>query len=73
MSSVKDGWAHVVLPSVFRWMRDVSGGMRFGRIFVRIVELNCNSEELVLTNGYWDIVMGLRAEFIILSLEMIGS
>ena len=32
MSFVGRGWAHLALPSVFRWVREGSGRMRFGRI-----------------------------------------
>ena len=45
--------------------------MRFGRISVLRVELNCNSNESVLILGYWDVVMGLRAAFINVLLKMI--
>ena len=53
------------LTSATRWMRAGSGRVRFGRIPVLGVELNCNAKELVFTLGYWDVAMGLCVEFII--------
>ena len=70
--SVEDGWAHSALSCASRWMREVNGRMRFGRICVQSVELSYNSEELALIFGNWNVVTGLRAEFIIVLLKMIG-
>ena len=47
--------------------------MRFGRICVQIVESSCNFKELARILSYWEAVMGLRVEFIIVFLKMIGS
>ena len=52
-------------------MREVNGRMRFGRIAAQIVELHNNSKALALILGYWNVVMGLRAEFIIALSKMI--
>ena len=73
MSPVEDGWAHSALPRALRWMRAVNGRMIFGRICVLSAELNCNSKGLVTILGNWNVGMGLRVEFVIAPLEMIGS
>ena len=71
MSSAEGGCARSEFPDAFRRTREVSGRMRNGQIYVLSVELNCNSKELALIFGYWNVAMGLRAEFTIVSLKMI--
>ena len=63
MSFVLGGWASWPRPRASRRMRVGARGMRYGRSFVRIVELSCGFNELALIHGFWNLVIALRGAF----------
>ena len=65
--------AFLARARAFGWMKGESGRMRFGWICERSVELNCYFKDQEHIHGYWRDEMGLRAEFITILWEMVGS